>query len=267
MDLYTEATPDNAKRVAIKYGPVVLAAEMGKAPSGFLGRGGIGEVEEGTVFRTPVVVSENRPVADWLAPVPNKPLTFKAKGLLKPEDFTFAPFYSMVHSRYGVYFDLFTPAEWEAKEAEYRAEEARIKDLQARTLDSMNIGEMQPERDHNLTQEKTDVREQNERGTRQPLIGGWMEFDMKVDPDSACDLVLTCWGNDRSKPDFVILIGGKEVAADTLKDIRMNKYSDVGYPLPESATKGKTTVRVRIQPKEGKVGPTVAGARTVRRKV
>ena len=40
---------------------------------------------------------------------------------MKPNDLTFAPFYTMVNDRYGVYFDLFTPAEWTAKEVEYRA--------------------------------------------------------------------------------------------------------------------------------------------------
>ena len=264
MELRTEATPDNPKRVAVMYGPVVLSADMGDAPDGRRGRGGIGRVEPGKIFRTPVLVPGDRPISSWLKPVAGKPLTFQAVGAMKPEDLTFAPFYTMVNDRYGVYFDQFTEEEWVAKEASYRAEEERIKDLELRTVDNMMIGQMQPERDHNLTQERTDVREQNDRGTRQPLVNGWMEFDMKVDPASVNELVMTYWGNDRSRPDFEILVDGKLLAEDTLANRPINTYYDVAYRLPEAMTSGKNTVRVRIQPKATKVGPTVGGARTAR---
>ncbi|HEY0866809.1 MAG TPA: beta-L-arabinofuranosidase domain-containing protein [Fimbriimonas sp.] len=266
MSLRIEATPDNPKRVAILYGPVVLAADMGDAPNGRRGRGGIGAVEAGKIFRTPVLVTEDRPIDEWLKPVPGKPLVFQSRNAMRPEDLVFAPFHTMTNDRYGVYFDQFTPEEWAEKEAEYRAEESRIKDLEERTVDSMSIGQMQPERDHNLTQERTDVREQNDRGTRQPLVGGWMEFDMKVDASAANELIVTYWGNDRNRPDFEILVDGKRIAEDTLENRPMNRYYDVVYLLPEDATRGKDSVRVRFQPKPEKVGPTVGGARTARRK-
>jgi len=266
MTLHTEATPDDPKKVAILYGPVVLAAEMGDAPTGRRGRGGVGRTAPGTIFRTPVLVTEDRPVSQWLKPVPGKPLTFQAQNALKPDDLTFAPFYAMTNERYGVYFDRFTPAEWTAKEAEYRDEEARIKDLEARTVDTMVVAQMQPERDHKLTEARTDVREQNNRATRQPLAGGWMEFDMKVDGTATNALVLTLWGNDRARPDFEILVDGKLLASETLEGKPLNRYYDATYALPVQMTERKTTVRIRIEPKATKVGPNVAGARVVRTK-
>jgi len=266
MTLRTEATPDDPKKVAILYGPVVLAADMGDAPTGHRGRGGVGRTKPGSVFRTPVLVTEDRPIAQWLKPVPGKPLTFQTENAMRPDNLTFAPFYAMTNERYGVYFDRFTPAEWDVKEAEYRAEEERIKDLQARTVDTMILAQMQPERDHKLTEERTDVREQNNRATRQPLANGWMEFDMKVDGAAPTDLVLTLWGNDRSRPEFEILVDGKSIAADNLEGKPQNRYYDATYTLPVASTQGKSTVRIRIQPKPTKVGPTVAAARTVRRK-
>ena len=264
MSLRTEATPDDPKKVAILYGPVVLAADMGEAPNGHRGRGGVGPVAPGTIYRTPVLVTEGRPIDQWLKPVPGRPLTFRADNAMKPGDLTFAPFYSMTNERYGVYFDRFTPAEWTAKEAEYRTEEESTKELAARTIDTMTLAQMQPERDHKLTEERTDVREQNNRATRQPLVNGWMEFDMKV--DGPTELVMTYWGNDRAHPSFAILIDGKEIAAETLEGKPQNHYYDATYTLPEASTRGKTVVRVRIQPRATMVGPTVAAARTVRRK-
>ncbi len=257
MTLHAEATPDDPKRVALLYGPVVLAADLGPTPKG--------RAAAPAVFRTPVFVTENRPLDDWLKPVPGKPLTFHAENAMRPDDLTFAPFYAMTDRRTGVYFDRFTPAEWDAKEAEYRAEETRLKDLEARTVDAITLAQMQPERDHRLTESRTDVREQNDRATRQPLTNGWMEFDMKVDGGVPNDLVLTLWGNDRSRPEFAILVDGKEIAADNLEGKPQNRYYDATYNLPEEATKGKSTVRIRIEPRPTKVGPTVAAARMVRR--
>jgi hypothetical protein len=260
MSLHTEPTPDNPKRVAVLYGPIVLAADMGPALGGRRRR------NTGTLERTPVLISSDRPMDDWLQPISDTPLAFKTVNAAEPTELTFKPFYSLYHERTGVYLDEFTPLEWDAKEAEYRAEEARLKDLEARTVDTMLIGQMQPERDHHLAQERNEVREQNGRGTRQPLLNGWFEFDMKVDPAQPVDLVMTYWGNDRNHPDFKILVDGKQVAADTLQGKPLNRYYDVEYALPAEATSGKSTVKVRIASSETHVGPTVGGARTVRHK-
>jgi len=255
MTLHTEPMPDNPKRVALMYGPLVLAADMGRPET----------AQEGaSVFRTPVIVNDPARMAEWLKPVAGQPLTWRTEGAMQPQEFTFSPFYALFESRYGVYFDIFTPEEWAAKEAEYRAEEARLKDIQDRTVDAMNIGEMQPERDHNLTQERNDVREQNNRGTRQPLAGGWVEFDMAVPATGACELLITYWGNDRIRPDFVILVDSKVLARETLEGRPMNVFFDVAYAIPVELTQGKSRVRVRIEPASGKVGPSLAGARVLR---
>jgi DUF1680 family protein len=264
MALRTAPMPDNPKRVALMVGPLVLGADLGDA-SPRRGRGR-GRAAEDAVARTPVLVTNDRPITEWLRPVPGRPLTFATVDAARPNDLTFSPFFSLYHERYGVYFDLFTPTEWEAKEAEYRAEEERIRDLEARTVDSMVIGQMQPERDHNLTQERNDVRDANGRGFRTPLNGGWFEFDMKVDGERPQELVMSYWGNDRIRPDFTILVAGQEIAADQLEGRPANRFYDVEYAIPEALTKGKTTVRVRVQAREGKAGPSVTGARIVRRK-
>ena len=66
------------------------------------------------------------------------------------------PFYKMHGNRhYVVYWDLFTPAQWQAREAEYAAELARRKELESRTVDQVIPGEEQNERDHKFEGEKT----------------------------------------------------------------------------------------------------------------
>jgi uncharacterized protein len=252
MALWTEAMPDNPKRVAVLYGPVVLAADMGRRQTDFP--------------RMPVLVTGDRPMTTWLQAVPGEPLAFRTAGSGRPADFTLRPFYALYDKRHAVYFDEFTEEGWRAEEAAYRAEEARVKDLEARTVDSIRIGEMQPERDHDLKAEKTDRREANGRGWRTPLPGGWFECRMAVDPEMANELVVTYWGLHRTKPNFEVLVDGKRVVLEELPNRKVDQFFDVAYALPEESTKGKAGVIVRFQASPGQSGAPVAGLRTVRRR-
>ena len=247
LKIHTEAMPDNAKRIAVLYGPTVLAADLGSV--------------DGPEPRTPVLVTNDQPVGQWVHRMSGKPLTFRV-----PDPLTLKPFYQLNNNRYAVYFDEFTAQEWQAAEDAYRAEEARLKDLQSRTTDYMRVGEMQPERDHSLKEQRTDVRDANGRGFRMPLPKGWMEFLLKVDPNTPMDIVLTYWGNRRSSRDFKIFANGSLVAEETLADSANNVFFDKTYPLATELTKGKSVVTIRIEASETKSAGAVAGARTVMRK-
>jgi uncharacterized protein len=250
MRLRTEAMPDNPDRIAVLYGPMVLAADLGdpKAPAP----------------RTPVLVTGNRPVSSWLEI--GQGLEFHTKGVGRPAELVFRPFHTLTKNRYAVYFDRFTDAQWKAAEAEFRAEEERLRDFEARTVDHVRIGEMQPERDHKLKSERNDVREANGRGFRTPLNGGWFELEMRVDKAVPNELVMTYWGNERTKPSFAILVGDQEIASETLDGRPNNRFYDVTYSIPRALTEGKDSIVIRVQAKEGKAGPSASGARVIRSK-
>ncbi len=249
MELRTESMPDDPKRIAVLYGPVVLAADLGAASQ--------------PIPRTPVLVASGSPVR-WLEPVQGEPLTFHTNGVGRPAELTFRAFYQLHERRYATYFDRFTQPEWAAAEAEFRAAEARQKDLESRTLDYAMVGRMQSERDHSLKSSRNDVRDVNGRNFRTAMAGGWFELSMKVDPERPSELVVTYWGNDLSRPDFNVLVDGKSVAAEKLAGRPKNSFFDVTYSLPAESTKGKSSVTVRIQPVDGRGGPSVAGMRMVK---
>ncbi|AIE84661.1 glycoside hydrolase family 127 protein [Fimbriimonas ginsengisoli] len=249
MRLDTEAMPDAPNRLCVKYGPLVLAADLG--PDG------------GPQPRTPVLVTGTHGPSDWLAQAPGKPMEWTTKGVGRPAELTFRPFYTLHTNRYGVYFDRFTEDQWKQAEAEFRAEEARQRDLEARTVDNARIGEMQPERDHNLKSEKNDIRGANGRNWRTPLEGGWFEFEMKVDPAKPMELVLTYWGSDRSHPEFDILVDGQKIATEDQPHRKSNVFFDETHAIPSELTKGKSKIVVRIQAIPGKPAGSVAGARAI----
>ncbi|HTQ09784.1 MAG TPA: beta-L-arabinofuranosidase domain-containing protein, partial [Fimbriimonadaceae bacterium] len=254
MKLRTEAMPDNPDRVALLYGPLVLAADLGPANE--------------PAPRIPVLVTGDQPVGKWLLETAkgSDKLELQTQGVARPEQLTFRPFYAIHHDRYATYFDIFTQAQWDKAEADYRAEEARQRDLESRTVDLFRIGEMQPERDHNLKSERNDVRGANGRSFRTPLTGGWMEFEMKSNGDQPEDLVITYWGNERLRPDFEILVDGQKIAEETLAGKPVNAFYDVTYPLPEQLTKGKDKLVVRFQSTPDHTGGSLSAARIVRRK-
>jgi len=252
MALHVWRMPDNPKRAALMIGPVVLAAEIGS--------------RRGEAPRIPVLVADPDAIATWLKREPGPGLKFKTSGAGRPGDLTFVPFHLAKQNRYAVYFDFFNEAEWQRLEAEYRAEEARIKDMEARTVDYVRIGEMQPERDHNLKSERNDVREANGRGFRTPMGQGWFEVDMKLTEPGPFDLVMTYWGSDRNLSETEILIDGQLLTTDKQANRKPNTFFNELHEIPAEMTQGKSTVKVRVRAKSGRPAGSVSGIRVIRRK-
>ena len=84
------------------------------------------------------------PIANWLKPVANQPGDFESVGVGRPKEVQFRPFYRLHERTYAVYWDTFTPAEWEKKSPEYASQQAREAKLTAAT-----VGFAQPGQDAN----------------------------------------------------------------------------------------------------------------------
>ncbi len=75
----------------------------------------------------------------------------KPKVWVIRKEVTLIPFYNTYDQYYTVYWDVFSPGNGNKKQAEYEAERLRIEELNKVTVDYIVLGEMQPERDHNLS--------------------------------------------------------------------------------------------------------------------
>src|SRR5690606_30597 len=105
---------------------------------------------------------------------------YDTNGVVRPGDMRFVPFYSQYERRSAVYFKRFTNAEWAVEEAAFLAEQARQRDIAARSVDVMHLGEMQAERDHDLTAEISFPGAYRGRNGRDARSGGFFEFTMKT---------------------------------------------------------------------------------------
>ncbi len=259
MGLRLEAMPDNPKRAAILYGPIVLAGDLGPIEK---------KASDSAVvddYDLTVLVTGDKPLQAWLVRMEDRPLGFETYNVGRPHDVELIPFYEMHHRRYGVYWDFFTVEQWEKRYADFIAELKRLRELKARTIDIFRIGEMQPERDHNVTGEKTGAGEFNGRRFRHATDGGWFSFEMPVLPDEPVELLCTYWGSDRGRRTFDVLVDGMKVATQSLNDNRPGEFFDVAYPIPAELTRGKQKVIVKLQAHPGEFAGGLFGCRTTRR--
>ena len=135
--LHVEPLPDNPNRVALLWGPLVLAGDL--EPQEGVQRSP--ETENGSErLAVPVFVAAGQPVEKWLKPVAGKPGTFRTDRVGRDRDVDFVPFYRLHRRAYAVYWDLFTPEAWEMRAAEYAAERRQAGKVAAATVAYCAIG-------------------------------------------------------------------------------------------------------------------------------
>jgi DUF1680 family protein len=250
-DVYTEAMPDNQNRQALFYGPVLLS-------------GILGEKEPDPVSGVPVLVTANQSPATWIKRTDNNSLTFRSAGTAQPQDVTLVPFYQTQNEYYTVYWDVFSPESWKQQQVKYAAEKKQQQELDARTTDILRQGEMQPERDHEFTGEKTSTEEEHGRKWRMAWPEGYFAFQMKVTPDSKHSLQCTYWGMDNRGRNFDIVVDGTTIATEDLNKFKESRFYHVSYAIPENLTKGKERVNIRFVPKANNSAGPLYGCRMVK---
>jgi DUF1680 family protein len=256
--LRTEPLPDNSKRVALLWGPLVLAGDLGAT-------------DRAGIHPTPVFVAAEQPVSDWLTPVSDKPGAFRSVGVGYDSnngqkfEVDFVPFYRLHRRIYSAYWDLYTPSEWERKAAQVAQEQERRRKLEAATVAYAQPGEMQPERDFNQQGEETwPIRVMGRPGRN---ARRWFSFDLPVDANEPMTLVLTYNSEERRARTFTILVDGQQIAEQTISPAAGGNdtpFFDISYTLPPDLTRGKKMVTVRFQVKTGNETATIFGIRMCR---
>lgn len=252
MSLRLETMPDNPQRVAVLYGPAVLAGDLGA------------DDETTGVILEPALMTDDRQPSDWLKPVANEPLTFRTTSTGKPNDVTLYPFYRMHHKRYAVYWDLLNDQQWATREANYKKELERVRKLEALTIDFVQPGETKIESEHNLQGERMDSGENQGRKWRHARVGGWLAFDFNMASNTPVSLVISYWGSETGPRTFDILVDGARVATQSLQNDKPGEFFDVTYAIPEDLTRGKNKITIRFSGQPGNMAGGFYGVRLIR---
>jgi hypothetical protein len=205
-------------------------------------------------------------VKDVLAkikPVPGSALTFQTSGLGQPRDVRLIPFYKAFNDRYTVYWKVYSPAEWAKRKADVAAAESHRAEIERNTVDSVQIGGEQNEREHDLQQENSRTSYFEGKVVREAR-NGWFSYDLRVLPDKPMMLVCTYIGSEGRTRSFDILVDGQKIATEKL-EIHPTETFDVEYRLPEPLTRGKQKITVRFQALSNSTAGQLLDVRTAQR--
>ncbi|HSQ24952.1 MAG TPA: beta-L-arabinofuranosidase domain-containing protein, partial [Pyrinomonadaceae bacterium] len=208
--LRIEPTPDNPNRVALMWGPLVLAGELGPERER---RGGGGQPAP----TIPSFVSD-RTVTDWLKPVADKPGNFHAAGRDTDDqlrEVDLVPFYRLHRRTYAIYFDEYNSEGWKQKLAEVAAERERQRKLEAATISFVQPGDAQKEKEFNQQGEESTL----DRSTGRPGRRGkkWFSFELPIESNHLLAVVSTYFSEERGKRTFEILVDGQRVGEQTIE--------------------------------------------------
>ena len=185
MHLRAIALPDGSANYSILYGPIVLAARLGKQNQDGMfaddSRGGHIAAGPRLPLQTmPVIVGDKNNLLSHLKKVEGKPLTFTLSGVYpeRYEGMTVEPFFRLYECRYMVYWPVLSVQELQARQEQLAKEEKERAALDGMTADKVICGEQQPESDHFIRMENS--RTGDDEGIHWREAAGWFSYRMKT---------------------------------------------------------------------------------------
>ncbi len=106
MALRTEALPGAPDTVALCYGPMVLAGELGRKDLPDLYLSNQTALSKLPTSEVPDLIGEPKDLLRHFHAVPTRPLGFRAMGLGRLDEVIFVPIYQVHHQRYSVYWKV-----------------------------------------------------------------------------------------------------------------------------------------------------------------
>jgi hypothetical protein len=238
-ELRIEPTPDDPNTVALLLGPLVLAGDLGASSGHWEGP-------------APVLVGTDLPRS--IAPT-TEPAVYRTQGVVRPADLTLRPFAFQHDNNTAVYFRRFSEAGWQQEQVKLNAEQARLRDLDARSADVVRLGDESAEREHHLESKISYPVVYRGRTGRDARTGGFFECTVKTRP-GPLTLQATYWGEERDRR-FTILADGVALASEQLNGSGPSDFFERDYAIPEALTQGKAALRIRFEPEKGfSAGPT-----------
>lgn len=237
MSLRAVPLPDNSDNYSFMYGPVVLAAEIGRQEQ--LGmyaddsRGGhIAAGKQLPLQDMPVIVGNADAVLSNITKVEGKPLTFQLTSL-EPARYssgmTLVPFTTLHECRYMVYWPVVSENEWQERLARQEAEEKARLALEMITTDKVTCGEQQPESDHFIQMENSVNGDNNGRHWRMVRRNGWFSYKLNSAGQKVKEVRFAFTGHEGAEA--VVEINGREIG--TVKTSVQGSVESYSAHIPE----------------------------------
>jgi hypothetical protein len=178
------------------------------------------------------------------------PLNFRIMDVIEPAEpkgLPLVPFFRLHERRYQMYWELTTPEQIAVRKEKLATEERARAAREAATIDSIAVGEQQPEVEHDL---KGEGMESGIHSGRRWRHGAWIQYTL--DPRGAREAILsvTYSGDDRGR-EFDIQVNGTVIATQSLTGEKPNGFIEKRYPIPseilQAVGNGRLTVRFTVK--------------------
>ncbi len=249
MHIDMEQIPDHEHFFSFKYGPVVLAAKTDTTHMDGMfaddSRGGhIAAGPKVPLQDMPIIVSQPDELLSKIKMEEGKALRFTIDSLYsdKYQNLELMPFYDLHESRYIVYWQSETKEGVEDIQHKLAEEEKAKQELDAQTLDLVYPGEQQPESDHFIKSENSNMGVFNGKHWRDAT--GWFSYDLRDSEKKAKKLRVMYCGYNGGRT-FSIFINDKKLK-DVVLENNDNVFYTIDYNLPEEIVKtsnGKLVVK------------------------
>jgi uncharacterized protein len=241
--LRIEPALGDPETVALLFGPLVLAGDLGPATQSWDGL-------------APVLVGDD-PLRATVAAA--EPAVFRTQGLVQPVDLTLRPFTFQHDNNTAVYFRRFTETQWRREQAKIESEHARLRELDAHSTDVVRLGDVEDEREHSLESKISYAVVYRGHTGRDARSGGFFECTVNARPGPLI-LQATYWGEERDRR-FKILVNGAIVASEQLKGAGPSDFLERDYAIDQALSREKSTLRIRFEPEPGFSAGPVFGLR------
>ncbi|NLZ72326.1 MAG: glycosyl hydrolase, partial [Bacteroidales bacterium] len=247
MNITLDRLPANGDYYSFRYGPIVLAAKVNSedleglyaddSRMGHIAQGKLMSVDE-----TPTLIGNPAGFIDQIKRSDTKPLSFIYEGEAVPicNYLELVPFYALHNARYVVYFRQIESVE---KLEQIKRKETERIELEAQTVDVVYAGEQQPESDHHIEYEDSEV--DTYKNKRYRKAKGWFSYDMKV-KETANKLLVTV---KQGEEDFsIIYINNTPLNVEPTLLSTSENFSVLEYVFEEPLMMG--TYKLQFIPKK-----------------
>lgn len=238
MQISAEQILDKSNYFSFLYGPIVLAAKTNTDNQDGLfaddSRGGhIAKGMQMPLREMPIVISEPQGLTSLVKPVLGKPLTFYLSGLY-PEKYEtgmeLIPFYRLHESRYIIYWAQATRSEVETLSRQIELEEQERIKLDAITIDKVVCGEQQPESDHFIVFDDSNIGVMEDIHWREAKT--WFSYQLKDESKRTKVLYVKYFDDDKNRK-FTILLNDQELQTVSALGDKGDKLQTLLIPIPE----------------------------------
>ncbi|MBP5507076.1 MAG: glycoside hydrolase family 127 protein [Prevotella sp.] len=253
--------PNEPQYIALMHGPIMLGMKTGTEDMAHLiaDDSRFGQYASGKklpINEAPILINNNiNDIANQLKPIAGKPLHFalntKMENAIHNE---IQPFFEIHDSRYMMYWLALSEDSYRSYLDGLAKAEQERQALEARTVDKVQPGEQQPETDHKMETDRSQVGNTNDTFYRDARDGHYFSYLMQTNGQTNLSLRLKYWGVGEWKThEFDILVDDvlvKEV--NNTGKYRISEFKYETYPIPADLLKGKSQVRVKFVAKPRK---------------